>query len=99
MEWLVAKEDPQGVNFELKREMDSVKIIKFNATGFTHGYSYDEWRPWNGNNYIKSYHDLLLPNGKIIMHQWPNAGMFRVGVLVFDKESNVKVRLSKGYPY
>lgn len=93
------EDDVLGVNFELKRRMDSGKIIKMNASGETHAYDYDEWRPWTGNNYIKSQYDLMLPNGKIIMHQYPNAGMFRVGVLVFDKESNVKVRLSKGYAY
>lgn len=57
-----------------------------------HAYCYVEWREWTGNNYIKSYYDVLLPTGEIIEHAWPNGGT------VGGYASDVKVRLSSTLP-
>jgi hypothetical protein len=86
-------------NLTLKRELDAKKVEDFEASGrFKHGYSYDEWRIWNGNNYIKTHYDVLLPDGTIIEHCWANAGKLRKGFHVFDEHSNVKIRVSASYP-
>jgi hypothetical protein len=86
-------------NLALKRELDAAKIVDFEASGrFKHGYCYDEWRDWNGNNYIKTHYDVKLPDGTIIYHCVANAGKLRKGMHVFEEHSNVQVRLSESYP-
>lgn len=88
------------VNPELKRKIDAKRVETFEFGGrHKHIYCYDEWRDWTGNNYIKSYYDLLLQDGTILYHCFPNAGVFKKGREGFDKHSNVKIRLSHGYPY
>lgn len=91
--------EPDQINPKLKRQVDASKIVKFEMSGFKHIYCYDEWREWTGNNYIKSYYDVLLQDGTILYHSWPNGGTLNKGREGFDKHSNVKVRLSEGYPY
>lgn len=79
----------------LKKRNDSKKIAAFESDGrHKHGYDYEEWRPWTGNNYIKSYYDVLLENGTIIYHLWPNAGSLNRGKHFYDVDSGVKARLS-----
>ena len=86
---------------ETKRRMDEEKIQK-RASQFEHIYDKDEWRPWTGNNYIKSWYDVMLPDGTVIEHFWPNAGNLNHyrGQYVFDENrSDIKVRLSSIDPY
>lgn len=87
------------VNPELKRRTDAARIESMKSAGITHIYDYGVWREWTGNNYIKSWYDILLADGRIIYHVRPNAGLMRSGPLVFDEKSNVKVRLSEDFPY
>lgn len=85
---------------QTKRTIDAAKIESFESSGrFKHGYDYVEWRDWNGNNYIKSYYDVMMPDGSIVKHVRPNAGILHVGNLRLDKDSGVKVRLSSDLPY
>lgn len=70
------------------------KKIEEYGPNFVHDYSQDEWRPWTGNNYIKSHYDILLPDGTIIEHQWPNAGFIRE----FEGGDNIMVKLSDTHP-
>ncbi len=92
--------DPvQSDRISLKKEYDAEKIKGFEADGrHKHAYDYEEWRVWTGNNYIKSYYDVKLPDGSIIHHCWANAGVLRKGFDAFMDSSNVLVRLSSSYP-
>lgn len=91
---------PLSDYFNLKKDQDAEKIQNFEASGcFKHGYDYVEWRLWTGNNYIKSYYDVMLEDGTILEHCVANAGVMRVGMRKFDANSNVRIRLSLKYPY
>lgn len=83
-----------------KRAFDDEKIKSFESgSRHKHGYDYFDWRTFNGNNYIKSFYDVKLSDGKIIEFCQPNAGVMRKGDLRFDESSGVKVRLSSTMPY
>lgn len=78
---------------------DLKKIRDMEASGTTHAYNHTDWRPWTGNNYIKSYYDVTLSNGIVLKHILPNAGLLRRGKMILDKESGVFVRLSTDLPF
>ena len=85
-------------NAPLKRLMDEKKIHRL---GFPHAYDYSdgEWKTWTGNNYIKSHYDVLLADGSVIEHCWPNAGKMNKGKYQFEACHDVKVRLSESAPF
>lgn len=83
----------------VKRKLDAERIARYMSEKNPHAYDYVEFRPWTGNGYIKSWYDLLLEDGRIIEHVWPNAGQIRVGKVIYTKESNVQIRLSEDSPY
>lgn len=83
----------------IKLRFDTEKVQALEASGPQHPYSYHEWAKWTGDNYIKSYYDVLLPSGKIVKECWPNAGKLKSGGYSFDAASNVKVRLSASSPF
>ena len=68
------------------------KIKKFESNYGPHEYSQTEFKEITGNRYIKSYYDVLLDCGKIIPHQWPNAG--KIG----GYSDNIKIKLSNTHP-
>lgn len=79
----------------LKKRIDDEKIRSLNRSGHHHPYVYEEWVDWTGNNYIKSYYDVLLPDGEILTHCWPNAGMLNASNgMKLKANSGVKARLS-----
>lgn len=82
----------------LMRKLNAEKIARM---GDLHIYDYEEWCTWTGNNYIKSHYDVLLPDGTVLEHCRPNAGVMfeHRGVREFRAEDNVKVRLSKTSPW
>jgi hypothetical protein len=85
---------------EAKKAFDDERIKSFETGGrFKHRYDYFDWRPWDGNGYIKSYYDVKQADGKVIEFCQPNAGVMRKGDLRFDETSGVMVRLSSTMPY
>lgn len=84
-----------------KRELDKTKIANLQASGHEHIYTYDEFRPWTGNNYIKSHYDVQLQDGTIVEYCYPNAGMMNApdGRKFSGEDGGVKVRLSNSIPY
>lgn len=86
-------------NARIKRENDEKRIAELAKTIHPHLYSFDEWIEWTGNNYIKSYYDVMFPDGTIFFHAYPNAGALHVGQYRLTKADNLKVRLSVGRPY
>jgi hypothetical protein len=83
-----------------KKAFDDEKVRSFEESGrFKHRYDYFDWRPWDGNGYIKSYYDVKTADGKIIEFCRPNGGIMRKGDLCFDESSNVMVRLSSTLPF
>lgn len=82
-----------------KKAFDDEKIRSFESSGHKHNYDYFDWRPWSGNNYIKSYYDVKLADGQIIEFCQPNGGIMRKGDRRFDESSGVMIRLSSTMPY
>ena len=67
--------------------------------GHVHDYSFDEWRPWTGENYIKVYYDVEV-QGSVIKHCWPNTGLLTSynGRHTFGPSDGVLVRISSERP-
>uniref|UniRef100_A0AAU7PGY8 Uncharacterized protein n=1 Tax=Burkholderia phage vB_BgluM-SURPRISE13 TaxID=3159457 RepID=A0AAU7PGY8_9VIRU len=83
-----------------KKAFDDERIRSFESGGrHRHRYDYFDWRPFDGNGYIKSFYDVKTADGKIIEFCQPNAGVMRKGDLRFDGTSGVMVRLSSSMPY
>lgn len=76
-----------------------IDLDKIRRCGFEHIYYYDEWRVWTGNNYIKSWYDVKLPDGTVLTHMWPNAGTLSGKGQRFTVGDGVLVRLSQDSPY
>lgn len=38
------------------------------------GMPVSDWKPWDGS-YEKEWHDVMLPDGEVVEHCWPNAGV------------------------
>ena len=83
-----------------KKQTDAIKIENFKRAGHTHLYNYHEWLPWTGNHYIKSFYDVMLPDGSVIKYCWPNAGKMNApGGRKFTEYDDIRVVLSASSPF
>lgn len=62
-----------------------------------------EWQPFTENfDYLKEFYDVMLPDGTVLNHFWPNAGKMNAMHGAPQKQythlDNIKVRLSPDHP-
>lgn len=81
-----------------KIQRDLMKIELYKVHGVV-PYSHDKWVDWTGRDYIKSFYDIKLPDGTVLLCHWVNAGRFIVGDITYDKDSGIQVKLSGSSPH
>jgi len=82
------------------KEFSIADYVKRKEASYQHDYSFDEWRQWNGENYVKIWYDVLLSCGMIVKGCWPNAGLLidtSTG-RQWSAADNVQVRISRTLP-
>lgn len=84
-----------------RKEFSIADYVKRKEASYQHDYSFDEWRSWTGENYVKVWYDVLLPDGVIVHGCWPNAGLLTDTSTgnTWSSTDNVQVRISRTLPH